>query len=48
MGLPDGHISAVPGLTINQQLRLIGNGVVPQQAEYALRSLFAQCRDLAA
>lgn len=39
MGLPAGHISAVPGLSINDQLRLCGNGVVPQQAIAAYRYL---------
>jgi DNA (cytosine-5)-methyltransferase 1 len=39
MGLPDGHITAVPDLTRNQQLHALGNGVVPQQAEAAIRLL---------
>ncbi|SEG98681.1 DNA (cytosine-5)-methyltransferase 1 [Saccharopolyspora kobensis] len=39
MGLPVGHVSEVPGLSINQQLKLCGNGVVPQQAELAIRLL---------
>lgn len=39
MGLPEGHISNVPGLSINEQLKLVGNGVVPQQAERAIRWL---------
>lgn len=39
MGLPAGHVTAVPGLTRNEQLKLLGNGVVPQQAEHALRLL---------
>jgi DNA (cytosine-5)-methyltransferase 1 len=39
MGLPEGHITAVPGLSRNQMIKLAGNGVVPQQAEYALRQL---------
>lgn len=41
MGLPGGYVTAVPGLTRNQQLRLLGNGVMPQQAEYALRELMS-------
>jgi DNA (cytosine-5)-methyltransferase 1 len=41
MGLPEGHITAVPGLTANQQLKLCGNGVVPQQAEHAIRAMTA-------
>ena len=39
MGLPDGHVTDVPGLTRNEQLKALGNGVVPQQAEAALRYL---------
>jgi len=39
MGLPEGHITGVPGLSINEQLKLVGNGVVPQQAEHAIRYL---------
>lgn len=30
------------GLTRNQQLKALGNGVVTQQAEYALSLLFAR------
>lgn len=39
MGLPDGYVTEVPHLARAQQLRLLGNGVVPQQAEHALRRL---------
>ncbi|GAA4551890.1 hypothetical protein GCM10023192_80300 [Amycolatopsis samaneae] len=39
MGLPDGWITAVPGLTRSQQLKLAGNGVVPAQAVAAFRYL---------
>ncbi len=39
MALPPGHVSSVPGLTINEQLKLLGNGVVPPQAEAAIREL---------
>ena len=38
MGLPEGWITGV-GLTRNEELKLAGNGVVPQQAELALRIL---------
>jgi len=38
MGLPEGWITNV-GLTRNEELKLAGNGVVPQQAELALRLL---------
>lgn len=39
MGLPEGHVTAVPGLTHKEQLGRLGNGVVPQQAAAALRHL---------
>ena len=39
MGLPEGWVTDVPGLTVNDQLHVIGNGVCPQQAAAALRLL---------
>lgn len=39
MGLPAGHVTAVPGLPRSAQLKALGNGVVPQQAIYGLRLL---------
>jgi DNA (cytosine-5)-methyltransferase 1 len=39
MGLPDGHVTSVPGLNRNAQLKALGNGVVPQQAVAALRHM---------
>lgn len=39
MGLPAGHVTAVPELTRNEQLKALGNGVVPQQAAAAIRLL---------
>ncbi|MFD0886078.1 DNA cytosine methyltransferase [Streptosporangium algeriense] len=39
MGLPPGWVTAVPGLTRNQQLHALGNGVVPAQAQRALHTL---------
>ncbi|MEO6089266.1 MAG: DNA (cytosine-5-)-methyltransferase [Umezawaea sp.] len=39
MGLPDGWVSAVPGVSVNQALGLCGNGVVPLQGETAVRAL---------
>jgi DNA (cytosine-5)-methyltransferase 1 len=40
MGLPAGHVTAPEiGLTRAQQLKALGNGVVPQQAALALRTL---------
>ncbi|WP_199826758.1 DNA cytosine methyltransferase [Streptomyces sp. NRRL F-4707] len=39
MGLPDGWVTDTPGLTRPAMLRALGNGVVWQQAAYALRDL---------
>ena len=36
MGLPAGWVTDVPGLSILAQIKALGNGVVPQQAAYAL------------
>lgn len=40
MGIPAGHVTAVPGLSRNAQLRLLGNGVVWQQGAAALAWLW--------
>ena len=39
MGLPAGWVTAVPGVSRNDQLKMLGNGVVPQQAMIAIRTL---------
>lgn len=39
MGLPDGWVTDVPGISPDQQRKLLGNGVVPQQAAMAIRFL---------
>ncbi|UCR74444.1 DNA methylase [Mycobacterium phage Ritam007] len=41
MGWPAGWVTEVPGISRNDQLRIIGNGVVPQQAAAALRWLLS-------
>lgn len=41
MGQPPGLVTAVPGLTRIQQLHVLGNGVVRQQAAAALVELLA-------
>jgi DNA (cytosine-5)-methyltransferase 1 len=41
MGLPAGWVTDVPGTTRNDQLRMLGNGVVPQQAAAALEHMLA-------
>jgi DNA (cytosine-5)-methyltransferase 1 len=40
MGLPEEHVTG-QGLTRNEELKALGNGVVPLQAEAALRHLLA-------
>lgn len=44
MGLPDGWVCDVPGLTRNDQLKALGNGVVPQQGTAALQILLGNMR----
>lgn len=39
MGLPKGWVTGVPGLSRAHQLKAIGNGVVPQQAVYAIQQI---------
>ena len=41
MGLPEGHVCGVPGIKRIDKLRALGNGVVPQQAELALKLMCA-------
>jgi hypothetical protein len=41
MGLPAGWVTGVDGLSRNDMLRVLGNGVVPHQAVAALRWLLA-------
>ena len=44
MGLPEGWVTGVPGLSYAQQLHLLGNGVVPAQARIALEKLLSVYR----
>jgi DNA (cytosine-5)-methyltransferase 1 len=39
IGLAPGFATGVPGIPRTRQLKIIGNGVVPQQAAAALRLL---------
>lgn len=39
MGLAPGWVTDVPGISRNDQLKLLGNGVVPQQGAAAIRHL---------
>lgn len=41
MCLPDGWVVDVPGISRRQQLTMLGNGVVPPQAAYALGDMLA-------
>jgi len=45
MGLPEGWVTGVPGLTRKEQLKALGNGCVPAQAEMALRLLLERMPD---
>jgi site-specific DNA-cytosine methylase len=42
MGLPEGWVTDVPGVTRNQALKALGNGVVPQQAATAVAIMLDQ------
>lgn len=46
MGLPEGWVTGVPGLTRVQMLKLLGNGVVPRQCAIAVQSLFDVLEEL--
>lgn len=50
MGLPEGWITDVPGVSRADQLKAAGNGVVPQQAAAALRDMLAafEAKEIAA
>jgi len=39
MGLPEGWVTGVPGVSVNEQIARIGNGVVPAQAYHAFKVL---------
>jgi len=39
MCLPDGWVTAVPGISRAAKLRILGNGVIPLQGEAAAREL---------
>jgi DNA (cytosine-5)-methyltransferase 1 len=41
LGLPEGHVTGVPGLSRTHQLKILGNGVVVQQCQLALSLLTA-------
>lgn len=45
MGLPDGHVTDLD-LSRERQLRLLGNGVVPQQAALAVHTLIHTAKDV--
>ncbi|WP_329344596.1 hypothetical protein OG866_14100 [Streptomyces sp. NBC_00663] len=41
-----GHVTNVPGLTRSAQLKALGNGVLPLQADHAVRALLRRAADL--
>lgn len=46
MGLPDGHVTDLDlGLSRERQLRMLGNGVVPQQAALAVHTLIHTAKE---
>lgn len=45
MMLPPGWVTGVPGLSKTAKLRLLGNGVVPKQAECAVRLLVDRAKE---
>ena len=45
MGLPDGHVTNL-NLSREQQLRMLGNGVIPQQAALAVHTLIHTAKDI--
>lgn len=46
MGLPEGWVTDVPGLTRKQTLMALGNGVVPDQARMAIRIMMERRNEL--
>ena len=48
MGAPEGWVTAVPGISRNDQLKILGNAVVAQQAEAALKLLLGTAQAEAA
>ena len=47
MGLPDGHVTGADlGLSRERQLRMLGNGVVPQQAALAVHTLIHTAKEV--
>lgn len=45
MGLPEGHVTDID-ISHNNQVKMLGNGVVPQQAELAIRILIKESYDI--
>lgn len=45
MGFPAGWVTGVPALPRGDQLKIIGNGAVPQQAMAAIYELLRQSSD---
>jgi DNA (cytosine-5)-methyltransferase 1 len=39
MGLPEGWVTDVPGLSRKDKIKALGNGVVPQQAAAAIERM---------
>ena len=48
MMLPDGWVTDVPGVSRNDQLKALGNGVVPAQAAAATRAFVRDTQEAVA
>ena len=46
MGLPEGWITDIPGITRSNQIKLLGNGVIPRQAEEGIRRCITALKDM--
>lgn len=45
MGLPQGWVTGVPGVSRRAAMKMLGNGVVPQQAALALKIMLARFKE---
>jgi len=48
MGLNPGHVTSIDGISRANQLKMLGNGVVPQQALAALQIMTERMRHVEA
>lgn len=48
MMLDEGHVTSVPGISRADQLKMLGNGVVPNQAITALQIMLTRSKEMKA